>query len=515
MAIAVFALIWIQTMTIKRISDIMEEHFALLVNGALSDVVEKIENEEMNRYLFGNRSKTSGGNISGSYSSQVSPQSLSENVKKGELTLSFHSSEKVFDRNGHRERVISYKDTIAIMGGKNKNLNRSSIGFSKSDITSMQSFFQQNLDQQNLLIKAMEFQQIRSGIPLKERIDSLYLKKVIEEELRRTGIPLDYKYAVQSQVNGNVQYILGDNNYQPSKNSREFKVLLFPGDGVSLKPNYLFVSFPMHRRYHFKDTGFLVIPSIILTIIIIGIFALTLQIILRQKKISQIKNDFINNMTHELKTPISTISLASQMLKDTSVAHTPKTIGHVSNVIFDESKRLSYQVEKVLQMAVFNEGRLKLKFTTINLNALLKTVVSNFQLRIANEGGKLTTRLDAENAVIKGDEMHITNVMVNLLDNAIKYSNGKPVIELLTENKKGWVVVKVKDNGIGISKEHQKQIFERFYRVPTGNIHNVKGFGLGLSYVKRIVDVHNGQIKVDSNPGKGSCFKVYLPVKNI
>jgi two-component system phosphate regulon sensor histidine kinase PhoR len=250
-----------------------------------------------------------------------------------------------------------------------------------------------------------------------------------------------------------------------------------------------------------------------LTFIIIGIFALTLHIILRQKKLSLIKNDFINNMTHELKTPISTISLASQMLKDTSVAHTPKTIEHVSGVIFDESKRLSYQVEKVLQMAVFNEGRLKLKMSEINLNDVAGTVASNFQIRVTSQHGELNTRFAANHPLIKGDEVHITNVLFNLLDNAVKYSTEKPEIEFSTENKNGWVVVAVKDNGIGIPKEHQKQIFERFYRVPTGNVHNVKGFGLGLSYVKRIIDAHNGQIKVDSSPGKGTRFRIYLPVK--
>jgi two-component system phosphate regulon sensor histidine kinase PhoR len=365
-----------------------------------------------------------------------------------------------------------------------------------------------------MLIRAMEFQQIRSRRPLMDRIDSVFLRDAIEKEFNNRDISLEYKYAVQSHEKGEAKYVLGDPDYESEKGYREYKTVLFPGDGVTLKPNYLYVTFPRHRRYHLKDTGFLVMPSIILTLIIIGTFILTLQIILRQKKVSQIKNDFINNMTHELKTPISTISLASQMLKDSSVTQTPKTIGHISNVIFDESKRLSYQVEKVLQMAVFNEGRLKLKFSTIDINDLIKSVGANFQLRVSNDGGELKTSLNAKNALVRGDEVHITNVMQNLLDNALKYCNDKPVIEISTENKRDWVVVKVKDNGIGISKEHQKQIFERFYRVPTGNVHNVKGFGLGLSYVKRIIDAHEGQIKVDSNTGKGSCFKVYLPVKS-
>jgi two-component system phosphate regulon sensor histidine kinase PhoR len=241
----------------------------------------------------------------------------------------------------------------------------------------------------------------------------------------------------------------------------------------------------------------------------------TLQIILRQKKISQIKNDFINNMTHELKTPISTISLASQMLRDSSVSLSQSTVDHISGVIFDESKRLSNQVEKVLQMAVSNEGRLKLKFTQIDLNKLAEIVASSFEIRVSNKNGELKTDLQAENPIIRGDDVHITNVIFNLLDNAVKYTRSKPLIELSTENKNGWAIVQVKDNGIGIPKEHHAKIFERFYRVPTGNVHNVKGFGLGLSYVKRIVDVHNGKIKIDSTLGKGTRFRLYFPLNNI
>jgi two-component system phosphate regulon sensor histidine kinase PhoR len=202
------------------------------------------------------------------------------------------------------------------------------------------------------------------------------------------------------------------------------------------------------------------------------------------------------------------------MLRDSAVLHTPKTVDHISGVILDESERLSNQVEKVLQMAVFNEGKLKLKFSEIDLNRLIDNISSNFGIRVATENGKLNTDLSAENPYIKGDEVHISNVIFNLLDNAMKYSRVTPQIELSTENKNGWVVVQVKDNGIGISKEHQNQIFERFYRVPTGNIHNVKGFGLGLSYVKRIVESHNGKIKVESTLGKGTRFRIFFPSKN-
>jgi two-component system phosphate regulon sensor histidine kinase PhoR len=216
-------------------------------------------------------------------------------------------------------------------------------------------------------------------------------------------------------------------------------------------------------------------------------------------------------MTHELKTPISTISLASQMLQDGTIINTPKTVEHVSKVINEESKRLSFQVEKVLQMAVFNEGRLKMRFREFNIHETITTVLNNFDIRIKNKKGALNADLKASETLIKGDEVHITNVMFNLLDNAMKYSTGNPEITVSTEDKNDHIVVMVKDNGIGIPKEHQSQIFDRFYRVPTGNVHNVKGFGLGLSYVKQVIDMHNGKIKVDSAVNKGTVFSIFLP----
>ena len=235
---------------------------------------------------------------------------------------------------------------------------------------------------------------------------------------------------------------------------------------------------------------------------------------MKQKKLSIIKNDFINNMTHELKTPISTISLASQMLRDNSVNNTPSAIERISGVIFDESKRLSMQVEKVLQQAVFNEGRLKLKFKSFDMHELIDTVTQNFEIRVNSLNGHITVNKNATRFTIYGDHVHITNVLFNLLDNAVKYSKEKPEIEVTTENRKNKLEVSVKDNGIGIAKEHQKQIFERFYRVPTGNVHDVKGFGLGLHYVRKIVEAHNGTIDIESVLNKGTKFIINFPIKD-
>jgi signal transduction histidine kinase len=242
---------------------------------------------------------------------------------------------------------------------------------------------------------------------------------------------------------------------------------------------------------------------------------LTLVIIVRQKRLDEIKNDFINNMTHEFKTPISTISLASQMLKDGSIAKSPNSLKHISSVIQDESKRLSFQVEKVLQMAIFEKGNASLKIKKVNINELIANVTNNFKLKVENKDGQIIEKLEARNPTVYVDELHFTNVIHNLLDNALKYRRGKPVFYVKTWNRpKNGVVISIQDNGMGISKENIKRIFEKFYRVPTGNIHNVKGFGLGLAYVKKIVEDHGGTITVESELNKGTKFEIFLPFKH-
>jgi signal transduction histidine kinase len=216
-------------------------------------------------------------------------------------------------------------------------------------------------------------------------------------------------------------------------------------------------------------------------------------------------------MTHELKTPISTISLAAQMLNDKSIPVERKNLNYLGGVIADESKRLGLQVEKVLQMAIFEKTKLKLKLKDIDIHQIIDKVASNFKIQIDNAGGNLQCQLSASDYTICADEIHITNVIINLLDNALKYRNGHPSIILSTQSATNGIIIAVKDNGIGISRDNLKRIFDQFYRVPTGNIHNVKGFGLGLSYVKKITEAHGGKIWVESTMGEGSVFSIYLP----
>jgi two-component system phosphate regulon sensor histidine kinase PhoR len=492
MAIAAASLIGVQMLTIKQTAELQEKNFSTQAFQALQDVAEAIDMTEFSLFYTHDAEQTS---IPFNSTNRLFPNS--------DPNLPISAIEETGELSVYRKFSIS----------NNQSKIEQTISYNQSQIPRFQDGYNRKsaLDAQNLRYQL--FMKDRSDLPLSLRLPPNILAEALDTILRRNGIYLDYKYTVLTQIDGKTSHIMGSEDYNPGKRNRVYKRLLFPSDDP-IKPDFLCVYFPDQNNSFLKSTSLMVFPSLILTLIIIVIFIVTLQIILRQKKISQIKNDFINNMTHELKTPISTISLASQMLRDSSVSLSQSTVDHISGVIFDESKRLSSQVEKVLQMAVFNEGKLKLKFTQIDLNNLLETVASNFDIRVTNENGVLKTNFQADNPYITGDEVHITNVFFNLLDNAVKYGQASPIIELSTENKNGFVIVQVKDNGIGIPKEHLTQIFERFYRVPTGNIHNVKGFGLGLSYVKRIVEYHSGKIKVDSTIGKGTRFRLYFPLKN-
>lgn len=505
MTLVLSGLILVQIKMIKTASDIRVEQFDSLIKNALTNVSNRLDLYESEIARESARLNRLTG--AGSPGLNVFPR-----VNRNREMMEFENKDNDSKYFTPYEEGFSLwiTDTFSISTGNSQ----------IRDIYRIESSFyhlqtqQKKLSEQNLNdMLWVNYKRFLADRPIEERIDSDFLKRTLESEIAETGIELDYKYVIKNANLGRDKIILGNADYNPGRSKDEFSQLLFINDQNS-KPNYLYVYFPKRKGYLLRETGITIIPTVILTAFLIGIFAYTIMIIMKQKKLSSIKNDFINNMTHELKTPISTISLASQMLQDGTISNTQQTIQHISGVINQESKRLSFQVEKVLQMAVFNEGRLKLKFKEFDLNKMVETVINNFELRVKSKSGTLEVNLNAENALIKGDEVHITNVLFNLLDNAVKYSNEVPEIKVTTENRKGVLAFAVEDKGIGISKEHHTQIFDRFYRVPTGNIHNVKGFGLGLSYVKKIIDLHNAKIKVESIVNKGTKFTILFPQLN-
>lgn len=348
-----------------------------------------------------------------------------------------------------------------------------------------------------------------SDKPFAERIDFRQLDAALRTELRNNGIQLDYHFYVTTS-DGREVYRCSD--YTSVGEETTFRQELFPNDPQA-QTGLLYIHFPELQKYIFSSVRFM-IPAIIFTIILLIIFIFTIYSIFRQKKLTEIKNDFINNMTHEFKTPISTISLAAQMLRDPSVAKSETMFKHISGVIVDETKRLRFQVEKVLQMSMFDKKVATFKPKEIDVNVLMQETVNTFRLKVEASGGTIDTHLDADDAVVYVDEMHFTNVLFNLMDNAVKYKSPDRELKLFvsTRNESGRLVIVIADNGIGIKREDLKKIFEKFYRVHTGNRHDVKGFGLGLAYVHNIIKAFNGTIHAESEYGKSTKFIISLPL---
>ena len=347
--------------------------------------------------------------------------------------------------------------------------------------------------------------------PLEQRIDFQALNRDIQAELLHNGIDLPYHFTVSTSSGREIYHSDG---YKADGAEHSYSQVLFGNDPPN-RTGILKIHFPTMNSYIYSSVRFM-IPALIFTIVLCIAFIYTIYVILRQKKVTELKNDFINNMTHEFKTPISTISLASQMLTDSSVTKSPQMLQHITGIISDETKRLRFQVEKVLQISLFDDKKAVMKTSEIDLNDLLAGVVNIFALKVEKNGGTITTLLEADDATIFADEMHITNVIFNLMDNAIKYKRDDEPLRLTihTWNENGKCCLSIQDNGIGIKKENLKRVFDRFYRVHTGNRHDVKGFGLGLAYVKKVIQDHNGSIRAESELGVGTKFIIVLPLLN-
>ncbi|MBC6400178.1 MAG: HAMP domain-containing histidine kinase [Ekhidna sp.] len=345
--------------------------------------------------------------------------------------------------------------------------------------------------------------------PLANRLNPYHLDSLLEKELTSRRIDIEYEYGVfQPRLK---QFLFLTENSEPHElASSELKASLFPNDLFG-NDSQIAIKFPDKRGFLMKKVWSAMTTSGVLVLVILFCFGYSIRTIVRQKKLSEMKNDFINNMTHELKTPISTVSLAVEALSDSEIERSDLREKYI-HVIGEENKRLGEQVEKVLQIAAIDRNDFNLKETMLSMREMMQNAADHILMQVDQRGGRINLIDGSQKDLIKGDEMHITNIIINLLDNANKYSPEAPNITLKADSDDDNFYLSIQDRGIGMTRDQQKCIFEKFYRVPTGDLHNVKGFGLGLAYVQKIVAAHGGSIDVNSELGKGSKFSIKLPL---
>jgi two-component system phosphate regulon sensor histidine kinase PhoR len=513
---AMVAMILVQTYWIRRSLESEEYQMGLVVKQVLAEISDElVQNETVITIL-----------------DEIRPPLVQQ---QSEAVWDYHiDARSAYDRTDHSHNAIEGADIdadedifiyespdISLKNQKVERINDSLLVVIGEDLHSRDT----------ILVSAMKPEQVRLELMKEMKRQEAFVNRVVrkmmveekhilgnisgerieamlKEKLPERGVDIPFEYAVYEEGH---QPMFSSEKFNEFEDCSYFRRPLFP-KSVYNQSTFISVYFPGERQLIRKSMGIMGGSSLLITLFIVTMFSLVLYIMFKQKRLSEMKNDFVNNMTHELKTPISTISLASQMLNDRSIPDEQKNMGQISRIIQTESKQLGYQVERVLQMAIFDHGELKLKYEEVDLHDVIETVAQNFLLQMDKRGGKLEFLPEAEQTVVSGDLMHLTNLVSNLMENAIKYTKRAPEITISTANENGSIVMSVADNGIGISKEDQKRIFDKFFRVPTGNVHNVKGFGLGLSYVKLIVDEHGGSIKIKSEPGKGSRFDIHLPL---
>ncbi len=470
MALTFGGLLYIQVMYMNDIIRMRDDQFVEGVRRSLYSVSTTLEQDETRHFL-----EEDAAAIESSIYSQVDTKKMNG---MGSLNYSFTTPE------GLEANLTIQGNLKSLPQAENKTQNN---GYSNMQ----ESIRGQYLYQRGLLNEViLNILSQSSNRPIQERADSAVVDGYLHSELENNGLNLPFEFAVVM-----------------------FVQTLFPNDPAS-RTNYLKVYFPTKNDYILSSVK-LMIPSFIFTIILLIVFLYTIIIAFKQKRLTEMKNDFINNMTHEFKTPISSISLAAQMLNDDSVRKSPAMMQHIATVINDETKRLRFQVEKVLQMSMFDRQKATLRLQEIDANKAIANIVSTFKLKVESYGGKIVSDLAAYDSIVEVDEMHFTNVIFNLLDNAVKYRKEDEPLQLkvgTADISGGRLEIRISDNGIGIRRDDLKKIFEKFYRVSTGNRHDVKGFGLGLAYVHKMVKELKGDIRVESEYGVGTTFIIILPL---
>jgi signal transduction histidine kinase len=494
---ALIGLIFVQSALIKQGINLQAQIFDQIVGEALMRSAFHIEQNEAKNF-FSSYSKTG----------QLFSKSLSEGNYNESFSLNFE--------NGIYKAEVIQNDSVFVFEADNLLLLDSLMSMSQICVNLLPKGSSNDnlvLSQYNEFFQEMAYQFLFGNNDNKLSIDSNELNKILDYELKRSGINAKYDFAL---LDGYSYKKLFSNfetlNAEIYRNSYKTPIRL---NSLTSGHAILMLNFPKKNYFIFQSNKKLLAWSIAFILLIAGSFGASIYIIFRQKQLSELKTDFINNMTHELKTPVATISLATEMLSKEKVLNDRVRIANYTEIINEENKRLGNNIEKVLQVAQLDKEETRIQKEVIDLNEILDDVVKKFQLRFEDNNATVSYNKYANETLIFGDKIHITNVFSNLIDNALKYRREEDLcIDINTFNKQDSIVVSIKDNGIGMSKSNLKKIFTQFYRIPTGNIHNVKGFGLGLSYVKSMIETHNGTVDVDSELGTFTLVTVKLPLQN-
>lgn len=552
---ALLGLVWVQIILLQKAFELAKQAHAQNVNAALNRIVSKLEDRETVTHTFKAIMKPFASNQILAVHARVEddtsttddhiafadsnifephatrPQPFDFNPKSGSFSFSLSSPQHVrlrlLDSLGRPASIVLDEEKPAgTYHLKLDSAQTQSIGYyfnfnvgsdsANYDVMVGDTHRGRNAKwftqerKKKIVAQVLDDLTLPQRLPIEARVQAAVLDSIVRTVLQEQGVDMRYAYAIKKRASEDSLKFATPAGLADELRASSFHARLFPSDPFYPQHDLL-LYFPEQQLYLLKKNGAVLLSVFGLLAIIVFCFVYTLRTLFKQKQFGQLLTQFINNMTHEFKTPISTIALASEAFKNPHVLHDHEKIQRYGGIILDESQRMRNQVEKILQMAVLEEGDYELNLAKLDIHEALAEALRNFAVQIEKRKGALVRRFNATQAMIEADAVHFTNMIHNLLDNANKYTRAAPRIEVCTESDEHGVHIKISDNGIGLRPEEQKHIFDKYYRVPTGNVHDVKGFGLGLSYVKLMAEAHRGTVTVESALHKGSVFDLFLP----
>ena len=507
MAIALLGIITVQIFWIRSSIELKEEQFSIGVKFALSRVSENIQKREfrdnISRYapLIDSMQKSKESNVRDFVFQQI-------DTSRNEV---FTFRQSILENNYQSQFSPFEADTVNFRTFLSREETQvEKIEFNSKDFSELSPKDRmvkvERLDRYDKLELEGIFKNIVSRTPIHDRVSNNEIRMNLDNELRARDINTKFEYGVFSD--GLITKVKSDKFVE--RHGYTYKVPLFTSDEETSDYD-LYVSFPEKKEYILSTMSWILVLSALFVFIIILAFGSAIYQLIRQKQISEIKTDFINNMTHEFKTPIATINLAIDSIRNPRIIEDKEKVVRYAEMIREENKRMHAQVENVLRISKLEKNQLDLSKDVVDVHEVIENAINHFDLIIRNKDGLIESKYEAVQSEVVASKFHLTNVIMNVIDNAVKYSDEAPKVHVSTENAGNYVVIKIRDEGIGMSKAVQRKIFDKFYREQTGNIHNVKGHGLGLSYVKSIVERHQGQVFVESEKGKGSTFTIKIP----